>query len=160
MRKKYIYIIILLQVLIPALLYLGITLYSNLFDESCKTWYCKENNMYITIVNKSNENDLIILNMTDTIFISDDLGESLYGVELHFKPNNDTIQIPCNYLTISKIKAKKYTIIPTKLKNVEAFTIPILLNNTDITVSGDPDRWDFYTLKNGEYADDILEVVN
>lgn len=79
---------------------------------------------------------------------------------MHFKPNNDTVLISCDYLAIARITPKKYTIIPTKLDNTSGYTLPIIFNNTDITVTGNPDHWEFYVYKNGEYTDDILEVVN
>ena len=163
MKKIHVFFLVLIS--IPAILFVGILVFSCLYDtisesKNSKTWYCKDNNMYITIVDQFNENDLIILNKTDTIFTSDDLGKTLYGVELHFKPNNDTVLISCDYLAIARRTPKKYTIIPTKLDNTSGYTLPIIFNNTDITVTGNPDHWEFYVYKNGEYTDDILEVVN
>ena len=161
---KKIYVFILLLIFIPAILFVGIMGYayfdnSILGEEHNRTWFCKEINMYITIVDKSSDKDLIILNKTDTIFTSDDLGESLYGVELHFRANNDTILLPCDYLAVSKIKSRQYTIIPIKTNKKQGCQIPIILKNNDITVCGDADSWNFYTFKNGTNAG-LLKIDN
>lgn len=106
MRKIYGCLLVLL--LGPAVLFVCICIFSNIsFSECSKTWFCKDINMYVTIVHKHSGDDMIVLNNTDTIFTSDNLGASLGGVELHFKEHNDTVYIPNSHLSISKIKAHK-----------------------------------------------------
>ena len=74
----------------PAILFVCAFAYTY-FSEHSKTWFCKDINMYITIVNKRSDYDMIILNKSDTIFTSSDLNRTLCGVELHFKEHNDTV---------------------------------------------------------------------
>jgi hypothetical protein len=85
MRK--IYGCFLILIFAPAIIFVYIFVYSY-FSERRKTWFCKDINMCITIVDKHSDHDMIILNKSDTIFTSSDFGRTLCGVELHFKEHN------------------------------------------------------------------------
>ena len=64
MRKIYGCLLVLL--LGPAVLFVCICIFSNIsFSECSKTWFCKDINMYVTIVHKHSGDDMIVLNNTD-----------------------------------------------------------------------------------------------
>lgn len=124
------------------------------------TWFCKENNMYITIeYDVYSENGMIILNKTDTIFTSNNLGATLYCVQLHFKANNDTVLISSDCLAISKIKSRKYTIVPIKTYQKNGQTNPIINSYNDIVVCGEMDFWGLDAFKDDKNID-LLKVDN
>lgn len=128
-------------------------------SEHSRTWFCEDNGMYITIVDKPSDYDLIILDKSDTILVADLAGTSLYGIELHLKVNSDTVHITCDYLSISEIRSHKYHIIPIVRNKNKGFTIPIMYKSDDIIVCGDIDSWNFYVFKYGK-SSGMLEVVD
>ena len=66
--------------------------------------------MYVTIVHKHSGDDMIVLNNTDTIFTSGNLGASLGGVELHLK----NIMILCIFQIVI-LQFQKLKLINIKL---------------------------------------------